>query len=85
MSDLIKKFVEAQLTLSKEKMPTALEPKKTKVVKASALVVEPENEIMEAGESLDDRFDSICMKHPRKKVVLDYLQDVIDAILAEDD
>lgn len=85
MSDLVKKFVEAQLLLSREKMPTAIEPKKTKVVKASARVVEPENEIMESGESLDDRFDTIIAKHPRKKIVLEYLQDVIDAILAEED
>ena len=85
MSDLIKKFVEAQLTLSREPMPKAVEPKKVKVAKASPRVVEPEDEIMEAGESLDDRFDNICLKHPRKKIVLEYLQDVIDAIMAEED
>lgn len=85
MSDLITKFVEAQLTLSKEKLPTAVEPKKPKAVKKDPRVVEPEDEIADDEDTLDSRFDLIVAKHPRKKVVLEYLQDLIDAIMADED
>lgn len=85
MSDLISKFVEAQLQLSKAPpTPMVIEPKKAKVAKKDVRVIEPSEE-MEEGETMDERFDNIIAKHPRKKVVLEYLQDLIDIIIADED
>jgi hypothetical protein len=85
MSDLIQKFIEAQLSL-RAKAPEPIEPFRKKGVKMDARVVEPEKEIAESGDSLGDRFDHIVTKHPKnKKIVIQYLQDLIDTILADED
>ena len=83
MSDLIQKFVEAQLS-SRSKPPVAIEPKKPKGVKMDPRVVEPEEET-EAVESLDEKFERIIKYRPIKKHVKAYLQELIDAIMKEDE
>ena len=83
MSDLVQKFIEAQLSL-KSKAPEPIEPKKAKPVKKDARVVEPEEETA-AVESLDEKFDRIIRFRPIKKHVKAYLQELIDEIMKEED
>jgi hypothetical protein len=83
MSDLISKFVEAQLSVSRAKVPAIVEPKR-KAMKTDARVVEPEEETA-AHESLEDRFDHIIKARSPKKKVKEYLQDLIDEILRDED
>jgi hypothetical protein len=84
MSDLISKFVEAQLSVSKSKPPTVVEPKHKNMIKMDARVVEPEEETAHH-ESLEDRFEHIIKARSPKKRVKEYLQDLINEILKDDD
>jgi hypothetical protein len=84
MSDLISKFVEAQLSVAKAKIPTIVEPKAKNTIKMDARVVEPEEETA-VGMTLDERFEHIIKARSPKRKVKEYLQDLIDEILKDED